>query len=76
LTGNPCIPDYVKKESRGRAVVLQMFGSLMGEVMAMTVLFRYTSEIEPKISFTIAASCTLSVGVMVFFFVRDRKPKL
>lgn len=53
-----------------------MLGSLLGEVMAMTVLFRYTSELEPRIGFTIASACTLVVGVAVMILVRDRKPKL
>lgn len=66
------MPDSVKQNSRGRAVVIAMFGSLMGEVLAMTILFRYTSEIEPKISFTLAAMCTLAIGIVVFFSVRDR----
>jgi hypothetical protein len=35
MFSNPLINDYVKKESRGKAFVLTMFGAGMGEIFSM-----------------------------------------
>ena len=36
---HPLIIDYIKKESRGKAVALSTLGGLIGEVFGMAVLF-------------------------------------
>ena len=37
VDAHPLIPDYIKSESRGKAVAIALLGSIMGEVFAMTV---------------------------------------
>ena len=47
LHGSPLIPDYVKKESRGKAVVIQASGYLCAEILAGSVLLNLTSSLDP-----------------------------
>jgi len=75
LINNPCIPDYVKQDSRGKAVVLQMAGMIGGEFLAMTILFRFMANISPYISFAIAGLIVLILTVAIFFFVREPAKK-
>jgi MFS family permease len=47
LHGSPLIPDYVKKESRGKAVVIQVMGYIVAEILAAAVLLNLTSSLDP-----------------------------
>ena len=46
LMGSPLIADYVKKESRGRAVALATVGMLVGEVFSVVVLVNLTAGMD------------------------------
>jgi len=39
IIANPLIADYIKKNSRGKAIALVAFGMGLGEAFSMTVLF-------------------------------------
>ena len=39
IISSPLIIDYIKKDSRGRAIALIAIGMGLGEVFSMTVLF-------------------------------------
>ena len=44
IATHPLIMDYIKKESRGRALSLQALGALLGEAFAMVALFGYAKR--------------------------------
>ena len=55
--------DYIKQESRGKAVALQNLGNLLGETFAMSVLFSFSKKetVSQNLAFSMAA---ITVGVM------------
>ena len=46
INANPLILDYVKKESRGRAVSMIFIGILLGEAFAVAILLEYSKYLE------------------------------
>ena len=63
---NPLINDYVKKESRGKALALAALGVACGEAFGMSVLFGNTKQMEMEQAFTIIS---LAVLVMILPFL-------
>lgn len=76
IINNPLILDYVCEESRGRVVVLHLEGDLIGQVIAITVLFKNTEDISPPISFGITGGVVVIVGIIIFFMLKEMKPEL
>jgi MFS family permease len=76
IGGNPTVPDSVKPASRGKAVTLQMFGTLIGELIAMTVLFKMTSDWEFQVSFSLVSIVVAFLAIVIFFTVKEPKIKL
>ena len=70
--GNPLINDYVVKSTRGKAVVFQQLGFILGETFAMVVLFNFTKNMEPAYSFSIAAASLFVFGIIIVSSVIER----
>ena len=69
--------DYIKKESRGKAVALQNLGNLLGETFAMSVLFGFSKKesVSQNEAFLMAA---ITVGVLslgLLCIVKNREIK-
>jgi len=62
--GNPLINDYVHKSTRGKAVVFQQSGYVLGETFAMVVLFNLTKNMRPSTSFFIASASLFVFGII------------
>ena len=55
LMGHPLINDYIKKESRGKAVSITAIGTLGGEAFGVIVLFGITKRMELEMGFAIVS---------------------
>ena len=70
---NPLILDYVKSESRGRAVGMKLFGVLAGEIFTQAVLVGLTSKMTFKNSFHVVSIYLLIMVIPMFWMVKDTK---
>ena len=68
---HPLINDYVKKESRGKAIAMAGFGVMTGEAFGMAVLFEYSKDMEPKRAFFETSLIILAMTVPFLFIVKD-----
>jgi len=50
-----------------------MEGHLLGEFIAIAILFKHTQKVNPPASFAIAGVVVLGVGVLTFFFLKKKK---
>jgi hypothetical protein len=67
------INDYVKKETRGIASLLNNFGYIMGETFAMAVMFNLTRDIDPTLAFFIVALTLACFGIPISWLTIDAK---
>jgi len=68
---NPLIPDYIKRDSRGKAVALSGIGLVMGEVFSMGVLFNLTKSMNFYDAFKVASSVLLFFIIIFLFIIRE-----
>jgi MFS family permease len=66
---NPMINDYVVKETRGKAFLLNGMGYVLGETFAMAILFNLTRNLDPKFSFALVAAVIGGLGILVLFVI-------
>lgn len=76
INGNPLVPDYVKQNSRGRAAVLQIYGMLFGEFLAVTICMRFFADMDPAIGFYVVGGIVGVLCILVFAWVREPAIKL
>lgn len=63
---HPLVPDYVKRNSRGKAIALMGVGVVIGELFAMGVLFNLTKSMNYYDAFLVAG---LIITFFAFFFL-------
>jgi MFS family permease len=73
---NPFIPDYVKQASRGKAVILKMFGMMCGEALAISFMIQISARWHPNNQFLFASIVLGTIGIITIFFTREPKIKL
>ena len=71
IDAHPLIPDYVKSESRGRAVAIQLIGTVTGEVFAMTVFIGLSINMGLDQSFVFVAFICTMLTCVIPFIVRE-----
>lgn len=71
IYANPLINDYVEKEYRGRAHAIQNFGITIGSLISTGILFNFTSDLDPRLSFSIVALLNLVFGISIFLMVKE-----
>jgi len=57
----PLVNDYVKKNSRGKAVSFNSLAVVVGEVLALGVLFHHTKEMDFKMAFFVTGVIILLI---------------
>jgi sugar phosphate permease len=62
----PLVTDYVKKSSRGQATAFQALGFVVGDLITMGVLLNVTKNLDPTVSFIVAA---IFVGSFSFIYI-------
>ena len=72
---NPLIPDYVKRQTQGRAVALNGIGLVIGEVFAMGVLFNITKSMTYKNAFKVTAGIIFLFSLILLIAVKDPNMK-
>ena len=70
-TSHPLINDYVRKNSRGKAVALNGCGVVIGELFTMGILLNYTKEMTYYQSFLISFILIMIFAFFLFFNVID-----
>lgn len=68
---HPLINDYVRKNSRGKAIALNGLGQVFGEVMAMGVLLNLSKEMKYEEAFAMTASIIFVFAVFFFIFIKN-----
>ena len=68
---HPLINDYVRKNSRGKAIALNGLGSVFGEVMAMGVLLKLSKTMTYESAFSITGSIIVTWGVYFSLFIKN-----
>ena len=71
LLSHPLVNDYVKKESRGKAVAIIGFGTLAGEAFAIVVLFGFTKRMEITQAFNITSFILLVMSLFALYCVTE-----
>lgn len=72
---HPLIMDYVKKESRGKAIALASLGVMSGEVFGMAVLFGYSKQMEANQAFFITSIVIFVMAIPFVYIVTDLEIK-
>lgn len=67
----PLVMDYVKKEDRGKGVVLNLLGLVIGEALAYGGLMTLTSSMEYKEAFRIAGGCLFFWQIFIYLLVKE-----
>ena len=68
---HPLINDYVRKNSRGKAIALNGLGSVCGEVIAMGVLLRLSKSMTYEAAFALTGSIIIGWGMYFWVFIKN-----
>ena len=71
----PLISDYVKQESRGRAVTINTLAIGLSQVFATQFLVPMTQGMNFEQSFTVSSLMMLALTLPVLFMIREPNPK-
>ena len=71
LMSNPLINDYIRKDSRGKAVAVMGIGVLAGECFSVIVLFGLTKNMELVRGFTISSIALLVLGLPLIYLITE-----
>eukprot|EP00354_Favella_ehrenbergii_P010788 CAMPEP_0170468256 /NCGR_PEP_ID=MMETSP0123-20130129/11507_1 /TAXON_ID=182087 /ORGANISM="Favella ehrenbergii, Strain Fehren 1" /LENGTH=127 /DNA_ID=CAMNT_0010734785 /DNA_START=531 /DNA_END=914 /DNA_ORIENTATION=+ len=71
----PLISDYVKQESRGRAVTVNTLAIALSQIYATQCLVPLTQNMNFDESFTISSLMMLILTIPTLFMIREPKPK-
>ena len=68
---NPLIMDYVIKEDRGKAFSSTIMGLSVGVLLSFNVLYEFTRNLDPMISWSILGGIYFMTGVMGLTFIKE-----
>lgn len=68
---HPLIPDYIKRNSRGKAIAVSGVGLVLGEVFSIGVLFNQTKTMTYYNAFLVAGAVVALFGAFLFFVIKD-----
>lgn len=68
---HPLINDYIRKNSRGKAIAINGLGGVFGEVMAMGVLLKLSKEMSYEKAFALTGTIILLFSLYFLLFVKD-----
>jgi MFS family permease len=71
LLAHPLIADYIQKKTRGKGIALSGLGIILGEVLAMGVLFNYTKEMTYEKAFFVASLMTFGFAFFHLIAIKD-----
>ena len=68
---HPLINDYVRKDSRGKAIAINGLGGVCGEVMAMGVLLRLSKSMSYEEAFALTGTIIIIFSAYFFLFIKN-----
>ena len=68
---HPLINDYVRKNSRGKAIALNGLGQVFGEVVAMGVLLNLSKEMTYEAAFGMTGAIIFGCSIYLYIFVEN-----
>lgn len=68
---NPLLADYVHKDAIGKGAAFVGLGFVIGEVLAMAVLFNITKQFTAENAFLTAASVGALLSICFLFLVKE-----
>jgi MFS family permease len=68
---HPLIPDYIKRNSRGKAIAVSGVGLVLGEVFSIGVLFNQTKTMTYYNAFLVAGAVVALLGIFLFLVIKD-----
>lgn len=68
---HPLINDYVRKNSRGKAIALNGLGTVFGEVMAMGVLLKLSKKLTYEAAFALTGSIVIFWSGYYSLFIKN-----
>ena len=71
LISNPLINDYIKKDSRGKAVALCGIGILAGECFGVVVLLGLTKKMDLVRGFAVTSVALFILSLPLICFVTE-----
>ena len=72
----PQVNDLVKSQYRGRALALNGYGFVLGELFAYGVLYEFTKDLDPFTSFPIAFLFILFLIAIYSKMIKEPRPQL
>ena len=75
IMSHPLINDYIKKESRGKAVAITAVGTLGGEAFSVIVLFGITKRMELAMGFSIVSIALAVLSLPLTCLITEPKIK-
>ena len=76
IIGAPLISDYVKQESRGRAVAINTMAIGLSQVFATQFLIPITFHMSYEQSFGVSALMMMCLALPAVFMIREPTPKV
>ena len=73
LMSNPLINDYIKKDSRGKAVAFTSVGTLAGEAFSVVGLFGITKRMNVVNAFAFVSVILIVLALPLIYFVTEPK---
>lgn len=68
---HPLINDYVRKNSRGKAIAINGLGAVFGEVIAMAVLLKLSKQMSYEKAFALTGSIIIGCGIFFSIIVKN-----
>lgn len=68
---HPLINDYVRKNSRGKAIALNGLGQVFGEVMAMGVLLKLSKKMKYEAAFALTGTIIFACSIYFYIFIKN-----
>ena len=72
---NPLVADYIRKDSRGKAIALVATGMGVGETFSMTVLFGLSSNLPLNQSYQLASVILIAMTFASVFMLKEPELK-
>jgi MFS family permease len=68
---HPLIADYINRNSRGKAIAMNGIGLVIGEILAMGVLFNFTKDMSYEDAFKVAATLISCISFFLWYAIKD-----
>ena len=65
------VNDYIEDESMGKANAIKMLAASLGVILNLTILFNFTADIDPVISWGIMSLLLIICALFVLFMIKE-----